>query len=370
MPLRAIIDGEDTIAPFLNNDEWNNLKQRVKSENLDVFIPCCGNPAYLRTSKHGINHFVHKVRGDCTSAPETWQHLKAKQEIIRACREAGYDASTEVNGDGWRADVLAVKANVKIAFEVQWSPQTWDVTQERQQKYKDAGIRCCWVFKSPPEGYRANRDVPLFKFEVIEDVCNVFNPQSYYSWQEEEHRTTVLSSFVKSLLTGKIRFCEQVTAKTQQSIEIQFINYPCWKCGAFYDVYRVVNTLKSNCGQSLFYHMYMYNTDSDLNFAFHPEIQQVVRQYVSENDSYELARFTTYYRKKATVAIDAFECPHCNALLGHKYLMEIYYSVADKVRTVVLPIEFKKSPIIMEEDEDFGSLHGHWCFPDNGEFCC
>lgn len=372
MPLRGIINGEAMIGSFLGDDEWNQLKQRVKSENLAVRIPCCSNLAYLRTSKHGIHHFVHKMRGDCMSAPETWQHLKAKQEIVRACREAGYDASTEVEGDGWRADVLAVKGNVKIAFEVQWSPQSWDITLERQQKYKDAGIRCCWLFKSPPEGYRANRDVPLFKLKVSEDACNViFNPQSYYDWQKEEHQRIPVRDFVISLLTGKIRFCEHITAKHQQSVEIRFINRPCWKCGAFYDVYKVLNTFESNCGESLIYHMYMYNPDSDLNFAFHPEIQQAVSQYVAENDTYELAKFMTYFRKESKVALDAFQCPHCDALLGHKYLMEMYYSdKLNQAEAVMLPIQFQNPPMIMEEDEDFGSLQGHWCFPGNGDFCC
>ncbi len=131
MPLRAIINNEDVLAPFLDDAAWQLFKTRVKNEHLDVRLPCCGGIAYLRTSKHGLNHFVHKERDTCISAPETWQHLKAKREIVLACRSAGYEALTEVSGDGWRADVLAGKGNVKIAFEVQWSPQTWEETQER-----------------------------------------------------------------------------------------------------------------------------------------------------------------------------------------------------------------------------------------------
>lgn len=372
MPLRATIDGEDIIAPFLNDDEWNELKKRVKVEKLVVHMPCCGAQGHLRISKYGVRHFYHKSRGDCTSKPETWQHLKSKQEIVRACRAEGYDARTEVEGDGWRADVLAVKDNIKVAFEVQWSPQNWALTQERQQKYKDAGIRGCWLFKSPPQGYLANRNVPLFKLEVTEDTCNVvFNPQSYYDWQEEEHQRIDLRDFIVSLLAGEIRFCEHVTAKSRQSLEIRFISCPCWKCGALYDVYKVVNTFESNCGQRLIYHKVLYNPDSDLNFTFHPEIRHAVYRYVSENETYELAKFTKYYRKEGSGALDAFQCPHCYALLGHKYLMEIVYSdKAKQVELVLLSIQFQNPPMILEEDEHFGLLHAHWCFPDNGEFCC
>ena len=372
MPLRAIIRGENVIAPFLDNEAWEHLKKRVKQDNITVVMPCCGNPAYLRTSKHGFHHFVHKSTGNCTSKPETWQHLKAKHEITLACHAAGYDATTEVEGDGWRADVLATKDNVKIAFEVQWSRQTWEITQQRQQKFTEVGVRGCWFFKSPPEGYRAERNVPLFKLEVTDEDCAIiFNPQSYYDWQEEEHRRIALGDFVMLLLTGKVKFCERITAKPQQSVEIQFINLPCWQCGEFYDVYRVVSTFKTDCGQSLYYHMHLYNPDSDLNFAFHPEIQQALSQYAAENNSVELAKFTKYRRKSSPMPLDAFQCPHCGALLGHKYLMEIYCSdKPDHLQIVMLQMQFRNPPTILEEDEHFGALHGHWCFPENGQFCC
>lgn len=150
MPLRATVNNEIVLAPFLSDDDWRTLKKRIKQEKLHVKIPCCGNSGYLRTSKRGMNHFVHKVRGDCTSGSETWQHLKAKYEIVLACREAGYDAITEAEGEGWRADVLATKGRIKIAFEIQWSPQTLETTLERQERYEKSGIRCCWFFKKPP----------------------------------------------------------------------------------------------------------------------------------------------------------------------------------------------------------------------------
>lgn len=81
MPLRAIINNEDVLAPFLDDEAWQLLKTQIKNEHLDVRLPCCGSIAYLRTSKHGLNHFVHKERDTCTSAPETWQHLKVNMRL-------------------------------------------------------------------------------------------------------------------------------------------------------------------------------------------------------------------------------------------------------------------------------------------------
>lgn len=221
MPLRARIDDQDVLAPFLDDVAWEELKTRVKTEKLELRLPCCDSVAYLRTSKHGVHHFVHKDRDTCTSAPETWQHLKAKAEIVRACRATGYDATTEVEDDGWRADVLATRGNAKIAFEVQWSPQTLEETEQRQQKYKNAGIRGCWFFRHPPPQYEATSELPLFKLEITDEACTiVFNPHGYYDWQQDGDRRISLRDFVTLLLIGKIRYCDRITAKSEQSVEI------------------------------------------------------------------------------------------------------------------------------------------------------
>jgi competence protein CoiA len=129
----------------MSDEEWLNLKaQRPK-----VRLCCCDSTGYLRTSKLGTKHFVHGKDRICNWAPEKWQHLLAKTEIVRVCQQFGYDAKTEVSGSDWRADVLATKTDrgqlIRLAFEVQWSPQTLEETAARQAKYQRDGIRCCWL---------------------------------------------------------------------------------------------------------------------------------------------------------------------------------------------------------------------------------
>ena len=51
MPLRAIIDEKEIISTFLSENEWENLKDRVSSESLDVIIYQTNKKGYLRTSK-------------------------------------------------------------------------------------------------------------------------------------------------------------------------------------------------------------------------------------------------------------------------------------------------------------------------------
>lgn len=356
MPLRATINSEDIIAPFLSDDEWDNLKQRIKSENFEVIIPCCGNPAYLRTSKYGIRHFVHKTRGDCTSKPETWQHLKAKQEIVRACREVGYEVSTEVEGEGWRADVLAVKNNVRIAFEVQWSPQTWETTQERQQKYQNSGIRCCWLFKTPPANYKASQEVPLFKLNITDEACTVlFNPYSYESWQERHIRAIPLSEFVSALLSGKLKFCDELRATKQQKIRMVFTETECWRCKKTFHIYYL-HALKSACGDEIGIDLFNRQMIAmAIDFVKSPEGQHIELGYIKKR-----------YSKTVNDSYISFGCPHCDAIVGdfflrHEILMEApYYE--------------DEAPAILEREitlsNQIGHAYAHWCFPETQPFCC
>lgn len=150
MPLRASIDGKEIIAPFIDDSEWNSLKKDISSGNKQAILPCCQNLGLLRTSKLGTKHFYHKHKLNCSWEPETKEHLRAKYLIVIACKNAGFEASTEVIGSDWIADVLATKGSAKIAFEVQLSPQTALKTLERNERYKRDGIICCWLFNRIP----------------------------------------------------------------------------------------------------------------------------------------------------------------------------------------------------------------------------
>ena len=128
MPLRALIDNRDIVAPLLSDDEWEKLKLAVKQKKSQVILPCCQNNGFLRVSKLGTKHFVHRTKQNCNWKSESMEHIKAKSEIVLACKDSGYEALSEVSGEDWRADVLAIKNDIKIAFEVQLSAQTLEET--------------------------------------------------------------------------------------------------------------------------------------------------------------------------------------------------------------------------------------------------
>jgi len=90
--------------------------------------------------------------------------------IARAGVEAGWTVAIQHVERDWRADVLAVRASQRVAFEVQWSRQTLAQTLGRQARYRRVGVRGCWFCRYPPSELRrdgggalaARQDLPLF----------------------------------------------------------------------------------------------------------------------------------------------------------------------------------------------------------------
>ncbi len=164
MPLRATVDGKELLAPLLSDDEWEELRTRCVAADHPLILPCCDEWGHCRRSKLGTRHFVHhRQQARCSWPPETEQHLLAKATIVQGCREAGFEARPEHQGDGWRADVLASKSSVKIAFEVQWSTQTAEETQLRQARYQATNVRCCWFFRKMPSTLGPQKEIPAFE---------------------------------------------------------------------------------------------------------------------------------------------------------------------------------------------------------------
>ncbi|MFZ4828116.1 MAG: competence protein CoiA [Phototrophicaceae bacterium] len=354
MPLRASIAGETIIAPFLSDEEWQALKSRVKQDKLDVLLPCCEQHGYLRTSSRGLAHFVHRHKSyNCTSKSETWQHLKAKAEIIRACSEAGWEAITESSGDGWRADVLAKRGSVQIAFEVQWSSQTLEETELRQQRYKKAGIRCCWLFKTPPNGFKSRADIPLFQLDITDEACNVvFNPSEYDRWGYE-NRIFELRLFIRMLLSGNFRFSSDLVAMRKQEILIQFIQIDCWRCKKPYDIYYP-STIVSSCGEEidtdLFFHKKVIA--GALNFVESPEGKHIQMGYIKER-----------YSKTVSSSYLSFGCAHCDALCGDFFLRQEIMPDIDSypVRAV--------HKFMLDLQEPISYPSPHWCYSEVNQFC-
>ena len=126
MNLRASLDGKEVVLP-LDDAEWEELQQRLRSKEIQLTMPCCNGQGFMRVSPAGTQHFVHQVDIGCKQS-ESEVHQLAKLEIVRACRELKLQAVPEYEGNGWRADVLVKHPKWNVVFEVQVSPQTFQET--------------------------------------------------------------------------------------------------------------------------------------------------------------------------------------------------------------------------------------------------
>ena len=131
---------------------------------------CCDWPAVARVSKLGTRHFAHRPGADCQASDgETVHHLQLKTLLVQALAARGWDASTEVAEDSWRADVLATNGPERVAFEVQWSAQDEGETVARSMRYAASGVRVVWLMRRSLGKLAARADIPCFAVSQLED---------------------------------------------------------------------------------------------------------------------------------------------------------------------------------------------------------
>jgi len=120
MPFKANIDGITVISVDMSDEEWGALKKAVRSKEVTIWIPCCGNLGYPRTSKLGVKHFVHKKGHKCNNwRVDSLEHIQIKAVIYSTCKEEGWNTYVEYRFNDCIADVLATNGERKIVFEVQ-----------------------------------------------------------------------------------------------------------------------------------------------------------------------------------------------------------------------------------------------------------
>lgn len=171
MPITAIVQGKKVISLDLSDEDWESVKRA------DIRMDCCGSVGHTRTSVLGLRHFYHAKNSDCPfidQEGESDEHRRLKYLVFQACEKFGWKADIEHRMDGLIADVLAEKDDKKVAFEVQLSPQTYEVTVSRTNAFKKENIQCYWLFRQIPNVIYGSTDI--YMNEVIGDKkpkCNI-----------------------------------------------------------------------------------------------------------------------------------------------------------------------------------------------------
>ena len=362
MPLRAILDNQELFAPLLSDEQWKELKQK----KVQVVLPCCEATGHLRNSKLGTKHFVHNDKNKCCFRSETWQHLLCKTEIARACKAMGYEVKTEAigaNGVHWRADVLATKQIknqlVQLAFEVQWSPQTLEETEKRQDKYATDGIRCCWLFKKLPTS-EERQDIPMFQlqFDQSENPTVIFNNNTY-----------LLKNFITEILSGHFKFSQFYRYKKQQDIQIRFFLVDCWKCRHKYYIYHVQNeSYETVCGCNFNLIDYIILTDKIIGEPqFLPEIvnkaYECLKTEKAKRQNMKMGKIKSRYSKAVGSSYTSFDCPNCDAIFGNYFYFQ---EICNLKHENVQYIDFEITVNIPSKKLNIP----HWCYSKTKDFCC
>lgn len=237
MPL-SCKHGETTLFSFdFDAPGWANLKtQNAQDKNLRM--PCCDEQVTLKTSKLGTQFFAHKRRGECTSAAETAEHLFVKACIAKAIQGTDWQASTEQRGqapDGrvWVADVMASRGAHRIAFEMQWSAQSHEETQRRQDQYRGSGVRGLWLFRHP-NAVEVSKEVPSLLIELESEPASAWvsiphkqpygSRKSEYQWGPKIE----LGRFVRGCLARKFVWAPGIDQVVPLDISTGYET--CWKC--------------------------------------------------------------------------------------------------------------------------------------------
>lgn len=362
MPLRAYIDNEEVISTELSEKQWNDLKLRLKTKESVLKLACCRQNGYLRTSPNGLRHYVHaKSNSPCNWQPESPEHLQAKIDIIEACKENGWNAIPEFSDSNWRADVLATKNSQKIAFEVQWSKQTFNVTKFRQERYKESNVRGCWFFRIAPEELRENekrlkavKNLPAFR---------IFKDENSNIIAQHQQLILPLKGFVTNLLRKRFKYCDHIRLKSKQEVTIVLYEISCWKCRKPQHLWTINKNLLSVCDRTI------YSTNPILDTG---EIGDIDKNYLT----YEfIKRFIqTEKEKKLTLGHLKsnpnvpfqnnqllFSCFNCDSIFGDDFLLSKKPKASNDPNAIRHKVEIDIGRIKEKE--------AHWCYSENGDFC-
>jgi hypothetical protein len=210
---------------------WEDLKASYRDRSLTA--PCCRAAVVPVRSPTGWQFFRHKPNTGC-AVRESLAHIVCKSMMARAGARLGLDVTTEARAhDGtWVADVLVRHPDWTVALEAQLSRIPLTTIHNRQERYREAGIRGAWLVGYDIAKLEARRDLPLFRLEVKQ--AERLEPAVIGGLTDGMPARTDLGTFTEGLLTGRVRFegsPPQVSAPS-----VATVPSVCWKCGRDIDL--------------------------------------------------------------------------------------------------------------------------------------
>ena len=155
MPLAALVNGEERIAPLLSDVEWQVLKDFAAAGSLKVATTCCHAPAEPISVKGGYRYFKAP---ECTHFKDTTDTLAVETALLKGIVSSGWSVRCNVIGGGsqaWTADILATSPDgeCRVAFIVEPAEPKVSALGEyviRSSRMAESGIAAIFIFPSIP----------------------------------------------------------------------------------------------------------------------------------------------------------------------------------------------------------------------------
>jgi hypothetical protein len=226
MPLLAYgVDGAVYHAWAMSPAAWEELKAGYRDRGLTA--PCCGAAVVPVRSLTGWQFFRHKPNTGC-AVRESLAHIVCKSIMARAAARLGLDVTTEARADdgAWVADVLVRHLDWTVALEAQLSRIPLATIRDRQERYRQAGIRGAWLVGYDIAGLEVRRDLPLFRLEVKQ--AERLEPAVIGSIADGAPSRTGLGKFTEQLLSGRVWF--EGPPPEAGAPSVATVPSVCWKC--------------------------------------------------------------------------------------------------------------------------------------------
>jgi len=324
-------------------------------------LPCDAR-AVSKQNRSGTRYFAHWPGSHCDveHKPESAEHLRAKEIIVRAAIAAGWHAAQEVPAEdrAWVADVLVTNGTHTVALEVQWSQQTAAEYHRRHARYLSAGVDAYWFVRHRSTWRGYDVQVPIFALAVDADE---FTAEQSLHVEIGGPRRTSLAEMVTTLLNGYPRRWRPLS-EMQQGVVVQWIWNKCWKCDAWSQIWRCPDTRAFRCdscsklGIRYFRRVGASFLDPSDPTGFFPtqptvEMSQAVTTLIQGNLK-RPARIGSRFTKQSGVTHFGYHCPACTAPFGTMHLMSDKRDSWREDQVLIGPASHVSVSI---EDG------GHWC---------
>ena len=187
---------------FIARDEKGKLINALEKEpkKQDYYCPACGTSVRLRKGKNVRTHFAHTSIKQCDYyyENESLEHLENKVALFNwALKNDKAELEYSIPDLKQIADVLV---NKQLAIEVQCSPLSSKLLQERSYGYRSLGIQVLWLL-----GEKLCLKERLTKLQ--KDFLYFSNNMGFHLW-ELDHKKQVLrlKYLLHQDLKGKLHY--------------------------------------------------------------------------------------------------------------------------------------------------------------------